>query len=158
MKKTLLIVGVALVLLGAVLAFAPGGDRAPAEPAASSETLGREVLAENLEVPWGIAFLPDGDILVSERPGTLVRIGQEGAREELSVQEVRQVDEGGLLGIALHPGFEENRFVYLYKTTPVSGGTENQVLRYRLQDAALTDETVIIEGISLPRAASQDQA
>src|SRR5688572_3137116 len=60
-----------------------------------------EVVAQNLRVPWEIAFLPDGDMLVTERGGTLKRIGKTSA--SFSVSGAQQLGEGGLLGLALHP-------------------------------------------------------
>src|SRR3990167_6577498 len=74
-----------------------------------------EVVADNLEIPWEIAFLPDGEMLVPERPGNLKRIGKEG--RTYKVDGVEHRGEGGLLGMALHPQFSINHWVYLYLTT-----------------------------------------
>jgi glucose/arabinose dehydrogenase len=104
-----------------------------------------EVVATGLRIPWEIAFLPDGDLLVTERPGTLVRIGAEG--KTYAVEGVRHVGEGGLLGLALHPDFAENRYIYLYLTSSSGGGVENRIERYVLDHDALSDRTVILEGI-----------
>ena len=104
-----------------------------------------EVLVEDLEVPWDVEFLPDGDILVTERPGRLVRIG-----DNLSVHEVEGVahrGEGGLLGLALHPDFEENSLLYLYMTTETDGGIINRVVRYSYSDHGLSQPETIISNI-----------
>ena len=75
-----------------------------------------ETVAENLEVPWSIAFAPDGRIFVTERVGKL-RVIESG---ELNRQPVKILDagrgEGGLLGIALDPNFAQNHYLYLYYT------------------------------------------
>jgi glucose/arabinose dehydrogenase len=76
-------------------------------------------VATGLEVPWEIAFLPDGRALVTERPG---RVRMLDAQRRLVDEPVAQVPvsalgEGGLMGLALDPGFEANRLVYLYFTT-----------------------------------------
>ncbi|MBI2113220.1 MAG: PQQ-dependent sugar dehydrogenase, partial [Candidatus Wildermuthbacteria bacterium] len=70
-----------------------------------------EVIAENLNIPWEIAFLPGGDLLVTERKGTLVRIGKD--RKVYQVSGVKHRGEGGLLGMALHPNFAQNKRIYL---------------------------------------------
>ncbi|MEX2008531.1 MAG: PQQ-dependent sugar dehydrogenase [Candidatus Spechtbacterales bacterium] len=103
------------------------------------------VVAEGLTIPWEIAFLPNGDMLVTERPGRLVRIGQD--RTVFEIDGVRHVGEGGLLGLALHPNFEQNRYLYLYMTTQESGGLTNRVERYRFENDTLADRTEIIAGI-----------
>lgn len=92
------------------------GDRA----APSSEGEPRvEVIATGLEIPWELAFLPDGRALLTERPG---RIRMLDARGRLQAAPVARVEtqasgEGGLLGLALDPTFERNGWVYLFFTT-----------------------------------------
>ncbi len=75
---------------------APASEGAPAEPAnpTDSAPMRAEVIAENLAVPWEVLFLPDGELLVTERPGTVVLL-RKGV--EIPVSGVRQVGEGGLL-------------------------------------------------------------
>lgn len=111
-----------------------------------------EVIAENLEIPWEIAFLPDGDLLVTERPGRLLRIGAD--RKTIPVSGVAHRGEGGLLGLALHPEFEENGWIYLYMTTAADGGLMNRIERYVLSGDALSKRRVIIDGI--PGARNHD--
>ncbi|MEK7558557.1 MAG: PQQ-dependent sugar dehydrogenase [Patescibacteria group bacterium] len=111
-----------------------------------------EIIADNLQIPWEIAFLPDGDLLVTERSGTLKRIGKEG--RVYTIEGVKHVGEGGLLGMALHPRFRDNRLVYLYLTTATGNGLKNRVERYRLEDNRLSEKKVIIDNI--PGAAYHD--
>ncbi len=106
-----------------------------------------KVIAENLKIPWDIAFLPGGDILVTERPGTLLRITPQGTRTQIPISGVKTVGEGGLLGLVLHPDFQSNQFLYIYLGTPVGNGTQNRVERYKLEGNTLTDKKVIISGI-----------
>lgn len=104
------------------------------------------LVAENLEIPWEIAFLPDGRLLVTERPGRLLVIGKE--RTVIPVSGVRHIGEGGLLGMALHPYFEKNNLLYLYITTETDAGLENRVERYVFQgDGTLAEKKVILAGI-----------
>jgi glucose/arabinose dehydrogenase len=103
------------------------------------------VIADHLQIPWAIAFLPSGELLVTERPGTLLRIGADLKRH--TIQGVRHVGEGGLLGITLHPDFDDNHWLYLYLTTTLNGATVNRVERYRYENDQLTDRTDILTGI-----------
>src|SRR3972149_8650073 len=73
-----------------------------------------QVIASNLEIPWELVFLPDGRMLVTERPGRLLLIGDE--KKNYEVKEVAHIGEGGLLGAALDPDFTKNNFLYLYFT------------------------------------------
>jgi glucose/arabinose dehydrogenase len=106
------------------------------------------VIAKNLEIPWDIAFLPEGGLLVTERTGHVIAINQEGIKVEIPVQGVKKGGEGGLLGIVLHPNFASNRLLYLYMTTPGDGGqTQNRVVRYRYEGRELRQDNIIISGI-----------
>jgi len=109
-----------------------------------------DTVAEGLEVPWGIAFLPGADALVTERPGR-VRLLRGGALQPQPVATVpiTSAAEGGLLGIAAHPDFASNRLFYLYVTTNAGGRDENRVERWTLSEdhASATFERVIFGGI-----------
>ncbi|HTK60049.1 MAG TPA: PQQ-dependent sugar dehydrogenase, partial [Candidatus Baltobacteraceae bacterium] len=102
------------------------------------------IAARDLVVPWDILFLPDGDMLTSERPGTLRRTGKTPAM--FDIPEVMHSGEGGLMGLALHPDFATNHFVYLYYTTD-QGGQHNRVGRYRLEGDRLTADKIVLDGI-----------
>lgn len=105
-----------------------------------------EIVAENLEIPWEIAFLPTGEMLVTERPGRVVKIGEN--REVIEVEGVEHIGEGGLLGLALDPNFSQNNFVYLYLTTTQNEKFVNRVEKYRLDGNTLIDKKLIIGGIT----------
>jgi glucose/arabinose dehydrogenase len=119
-------------------------------------------VAEGLEVPWGLAFLPDGGMLVTERPGRLVQFPPplpadgpphpRSAGRAWQIAGVRAAGEGGLMGIALHPRFVENGWVYLMLTGESGDGAgENRVERYRLTEDGPVERTVIIGGITAGR-------
>jgi aldose sugar dehydrogenase len=98
-----------------------------------------ETIARGLEHPWGLAFLPDGRMLVTERPGRLRVVSKEGQiSEPLSgVPRVFARGQGGLLDVALAPDFASSRLVYLTYAEPGEGGTAGTaVARGRLNDAA----------------------
>ncbi len=105
-----------------------------------------KILAENLTIPWEIEFLPNGDLLVTERSGKLLQIGTT-TKTIFEISGVEHVGEGGLLGLALAPDFLHTNFIYLYYTFKNNGILENRVERYRLVKGNLTDRTVILKGI-----------
>jgi glucose/arabinose dehydrogenase len=111
-----------------------------------------EVIAEDLEIPWEVAFLPSGEILITERPGRLLIIGDD--RNVIPIEGVEHVGEGGLLGLTLHPDFANNNWVYLYLTTLQGDSLVNRVERYRLQNNRLSDRQVIVDNI--PGARNHD--
>jgi len=103
------------------------------------------VFTDGLSHPWGLAFLPDGDILVTERRGNL-RVVRDGALLPEPVAGLPPIDQhgqGGLLDVALHPDFAANRLVYLSYAGRGDGGYSTEVLRGRLQGETLTDLEVI---------------
>ena len=88
-----------------------------------------ETLATGLEAPWGLVFLPDGRALVTERDsGRLLAVDAEGNVEEVQQIPEEGSGEGGLLGLALSPDYENDRQIYTYYTT----GEDNRVGRFRL--------------------------
>ena len=100
------------------------------------------IVTKGLSHPWAIAFLPDGDMLVTERPGRLriVRRGVLDPQAISGVPEVRTDGNGGLMDVAVHPRFVDNRFVYLTYTKPVGNGMGAPALaRGRLEAGALAD-------------------
>jgi len=110
--------------------------------------LGIEIhtVAENLKIPWAIAFAPDGTIYFTERGGDLrvIQNGQLNPNPIASFQVGK--GEGGLLGIALDPNFENNSYLYLYYTynnSPIY----NKVVRYTITDNQLSNELILIDEI-----------
>ena len=100
------------------------------------------VLARGLSHPWSIAFLPDGGMLVTERPGRLriVRNGVLDPAPIAGVPQVRTDGNGGLMDVALHPRFADNRLVYLTYTKRVENGRGVPALaRGRLEGGSLAD-------------------
>jgi glucose/arabinose dehydrogenase len=115
-------------------------------PSSIDANISVETVASGLEHPWGLAFLPDGRILVTERPGRLRIVGPDGRLSPplTGVPEVAARGQGGLLDVAIDPGFSENRFVYLSFSDPGEGGTSGTaVARGRLGEARLENVEVI---------------
>ncbi len=117
-----------------------------------------ETVLTGLEVPWSIAFLPDGDALVTERPGRLRLVRDIYNNAQLIPEPVITVQtaataEGGLMGIALHPDFENNRLFYMYITTFEGDDIYNKVERYRLSEnnTSAQSDRIIYREISAAR-------
>lgn len=106
-----------------------------------------ETVAENLEVPWSIAWTPDGTGFFTERGGSL-RVIQEGVvlDDPILNLDVGGV-EGGLLGIAIDPNYVENHYIYLYYTYNNFLSTQNKVVRYIESDLNLTEDKILIDKI-----------
>ncbi|MBN2700326.1 MAG: PQQ-dependent sugar dehydrogenase [Methylothermaceae bacterium] len=102
-------------------------------------------LATGLEHPWGLAFLPDGRMLVTERPGRLRIVSRKGRLSEplAGVPRVFAKGQGGLLDVALDPNFTSNRWVYLAYAEPGKGGASTAVARAKLSGDMLEDVRVI---------------
>jgi glucose/arabinose dehydrogenase len=130
-----------------VLAGAAAGAALPllhTSPADAAPRAGK-VLARGLRVPWGLAFLPNGDALVAERDtGRLHRVSRTGGRRLVGSQpDVAFGGEGGFLGVALSPAFRSDRWVYLYYTGP----NGNRIVRRRLRKGTLGPTRVLLDEI-----------
>ena len=132
----------ALALLASVwLLFLP--ERGVAQ---SSQSLRAATVTEGLEYPWGLAFLPDGRMLVTERPGRLRLVDADGRlhpQPVSGVPAVAAVGQGGLLDVALHPDFARNRWIYLSYAAQGEGGYGTEVVRARLEGQSLRDLKVV---------------
>lgn len=100
-----------------------------------------EVLAENLDTPWAIDFLPDGKMIFTERYGK-VSILDNGKITAVADINVSEISESGLLGIAVDPDFEKNRFVYVYYTHE----NGNRVSRFIL-NGRFEQEFILLDNI-----------
>ena len=152
----------ALLLGGILAACGPRGAASQEGPAQRSPTpeptdgvVRSEVVAEGLEHPWALEFLPDGRMLVTERPGRLriVTAGGQVSPPLGGVPEVAARSQGGLLDVALDPKFAENRFVYLSFSEPGEGGAAGtSVARGRLGATGLENAQVIYRQVSKVRS------
>ena len=119
-----------------------------ADPANSGEEHAFRVvtMTRGLEHPWGLAFLPDGRRLVTERPGRLRLVAVDGTLDPQPVTGLPTIaihGQGGLLDVALHPGFAENGLIYLSYAARGEGGVGTEVARGRLVDHRLENVEVL---------------
>ncbi len=112
-------------------------------------TFRAETFVEGLGIPWGLAFLPDGRLLISEREGRLRIADSDGQLSAplKNVPAVRAEGQGGLLDVALHPQYEENGWIYLsYSQSNSEGKNFTTVARGHLVKDALEDLEIIYQG------------
>jgi len=98
-------------------------------------------ITEGLQHPWSLAFLPNGDILVTERPGRL-RIISDGHLEPQPISglpEITAAGQGGLLDVVLHPDYQTNGWIYLSYAAAGPGGFGTELARGRLKERVLVD-------------------
>ena len=141
--------------VGALLALSLGADAGPAQgqtmisdPDVQTVTGVRlTTIVDGLEHPWGMAWMPDGSMLITERPGRL-RLVRNGALVDEPITGTPQVmasGQGGLLDVAVHPEFERNGLVYLTYAHGTGNANRLRVARAVFDGAALRDLEVIFE-------------
>src|SRR4051812_16869450 len=109
-----------------------------------------QVLAAGLEIPWALAFTPDGRLFVTERPGR-VRVIQNDrlvAESALGLDGLYTRDESGLLGLALHPSFARNGFVYVTYTAATATNPVARVVRFRVVGNTFGEPAVLLDGVA----------
>jgi len=131
----------------ALLVAPAWAQEAPRSPTPAPAKLAVKVtdVVRGLEHPWGLAVLPDGRMLVTERPGRLRIAAPDGTLSEplTGVPPVYARGQGGLLDVALSPGFAQDRLVYLSFSEPGEGGAGTAVARGRLGERGLEGTQVI---------------
>jgi len=154
MKKIIIFTSL-LLFLTAIIVYKYRNQKIAPTQIASSDTRvdspEDKIIADKLQIPWSLAFLPDQSILFTERPGRVRQISPSGVLSETpvsTISDVKPIGEGGLLGIAVHPNFSQNRYIYLYYTYSGNGNnTENKVVRYTYLNNQLISDKVIISEI-----------
>ncbi|MDJ0508927.1 MAG: PQQ-dependent sugar dehydrogenase [Crocosphaera sp.] len=117
------------------------------QPSQTQPEIKQVTVIEGLENPWGMDWLPNGDILITERPGR-VRLVKNGKLEPQPIQgvpEVLAVGQGGLLDVGVHPNFRENGYIYLTYASGTRNNNQTNIARAILEDNRLRDVEVIFE-------------
>ncbi|QQG42999.1 MAG: PQQ-dependent sugar dehydrogenase [Candidatus Daviesbacteria bacterium] len=155
MKNLIIILGIIIILVGFwEWKSKPEQNILPSDNKTPSIT----VIAENLDTPWALVFLPaspaggpGSSMLVTERPGRVRLVDNNGNLQSepvATLSSAKEIGEGGLLGITIHPNFRTNNYVYLYYTySGDEGNTLNRVVRMTYQDRHLKDEQIIVDKI-----------
>ena len=160
--KLILLLSLTIALIGSGLYFSFLQKRAKIPKIKTGETQTVSVvnptkaprlatLADNLEVPWALVFLPNRSILFTERTGRVRFIDNKSNLAPspiATIEDVLQIGEGGLMGIAIHPNFSKNHFVYLYYTySNINNNTLNRVTRFEFENNKLQNQTTIVDAI-----------
>ncbi|MFT5580661.1 MAG: glucose/arabinose dehydrogenase, partial [Paraglaciecola psychrophila] len=99
-----------------------------------------ETVVEGLQTPWSMAWLPSGEMLVTEREGSLYRVRDGKLSQAIAgVPAVLAKGQGGLFEVLVHPNFADNQLIYLSYAKPMGDSATTAVLRGRLVDSTLTD-------------------
>jgi len=102
-------------------------------------------LYEGFSNPWGMAWLPDGRMLVTERAGAILVFKNDKytGQKLVGVPKVFAQGQGGLLDIQLHPDYAKNKWIYISYSKPVEGGATTAIMRFKLVGNQLTEKTDI---------------
>lgn len=127
--------------------FSPPAEDADVIQSEKMDFIAQEVVS-GLDGPWGAVFLPDGDVLITEKPGQLRRVSDGTLQEEpvSGVPEVWARGQGGLLDVALHPDYSDNGWIYLSYSKPGEGGAHTALMRAKLDGNALVDTEELFVG------------
>ena len=144
MAKSLLAIVVAIVIATVILS--PAVVSSAETVKADDYVLKVKTLTTGLKHPWGLAFLPDARMLVTERAGRLRLIAANGVLDPepiTGLPNIESAGQGGLLDIVLHPDYTKNGWLYLSYVAPGKGGSGTEVARFRLDGHSLKDVQII---------------
>lgn len=141
MRKSILFIGFFVVMLN----WSCGQDPENKVIVPEDVPFTAELFVDDLQIPWGFAFLPDGSLLITEKSGELLHFSNGRKTKIENVPEVYQRGQGGLLDIALHPDYGTNGWLYLSYASeegPEKGG-HTAILRAKLDQGALVDQELL---------------
>ncbi|HEV8366007.1 MAG TPA: PQQ-dependent sugar dehydrogenase [Gemmatimonadaceae bacterium] len=141
------------LLIGSVAFASCGSDPdslvVPAPGPGGADSILTETVAKGFDTIWELAWGPDNAIWVTERPGTISRVNPTtGAKTPIGQISVTETAEGGLLGMAFHPDFPQQPFIYLMHTfTASNGGLRNRLVRMRYNGSSLGAPETLLDNI-----------
>lgn len=150
MKKILFILAILVIVVVVFWTNRPAKieDTTKTSITETKENPKTEIVAQGLEVPWALAFLPDGRLLVTERKGQVKLIDKGEVKNIATLNNVLANTESGLHGITIHPDFNSNKYVYLYYTYgDLNQNSMNRVSRFTFDEQVLNDEKVVVDKI-----------
>jgi len=136
---------VTLMIMLAACTAADSNDKVQVMIETEAMTFHIDTLADGLQNPWGMEFLPDGRILIAERPGRL-RIWKDGSLLNEQIEGLPDIwshGQGGLLDVVMHPDYKENSLIYIVYAARGNGGGNTAISRGRLTGNTLTDVETI---------------
>lgn len=132
----------------ALIAVGPSGMMSGNKAAAQGfANYNLETIVDGLDSPWGLAILPDGDMLITELTGDLrhIRNGKLVAQAVAGVPQSLYGGQGGLMDVVIHPDYAQNRYVYLSLSVGTASANALRVIRARFTGTALEDVSTIFE-------------
>lgn len=132
----------------ALIAVGPSGMMSGNKAAAQGfANYNLETIVDGLDSPWGLAILPDGDMLITELTGDLrhIRNGKLAAQAVAGVPQSLYGGQGGLMDIVIHPDYAQNRYVYLSLSVGTASANALRVIRARFTGTELEDVSTIFE-------------
>lgn len=139
--------------IGLLLMASCGKDNGPPaqNPQQTEFDLKLDTIVTGLNVPWGLEWLPDGDMLITERPGKLHRYSGGQLHVVSGLPAIYAQGQGGLMDIKLHPDYDQNGWIYFaYATTEGQGqgsGGNTAIMRARLENDQLVDKERIFKAL-----------
>ncbi len=121
-------------------------EEPPADTANSDFTLAMDTLVTGLGIPWGLAQLPNNDLLITIKQGRLYRYSNGNTQEIQGLPDIYVKGQGGLLDVQLDPDYEDNGWLYLAYAAPGAGGGNTAILRAKLSGNTLIDQEKIFQG------------
>ena len=111
-----------------------------------------DTIITGLSIPWGLAFLPDGDLIVNERDGKMLRYSRDGklVAEIKGLPDIQPRGQGGLMDIRLHPEYQTNGWIYFaysYRLDRSREGWNTALMRAKLKDNTLVEKELLFQGI-----------
>ncbi|HEX7087196.1 MAG TPA: PQQ-dependent sugar dehydrogenase [Vicinamibacterales bacterium] len=127
----------------------PGPPPSETFVAADGTRFGVQTLVTGLRIPWALAFTPDGRLFITERPGRVrvYRDGQLLPEPALTLSDVFTTGESGVMGLAVHPQFATNRYVYLTYTATTTRGPVARLMRFRELNDRLAEGVVLLDDV-----------
>lgn len=135
-----------LCAIAAIAAFVVGASAAPQTFPSSAGPIQVETVADGLQHPWALAFLPDGRMLVTERPGRMRVVTPDGKMSSpvAGLPKVFARSQGGLLDVAVDRGFSQNRTIYFCYAEPSGSGARTALARARLAEEPYVENLRVI--------------
>lgn len=139
-----------IILTSALWLGCKKNNSSSSEPPLTDAELDVRVLTSGLSHPWELVWGPDNKIWMTERNGRVSRVDPATGQAEplLTITDVRDVGEGGLLGMALHPGFSANSQVFLVYNYDKDGTYTEKVVRYTFNGSTLVNPVTILDNIA----------
>ncbi|MFB6345139.1 MAG: PQQ-dependent sugar dehydrogenase [bacterium] len=118
---------------------AQANERVKANIESDQATFNLHLVEDGLEHPWALDWLPDGRILITERPGRLYLYDGEDRQSLSGLPEIQSRNQGGLLDVKVHPNYENNGWIYFTYSSPRDGGTATTLARARIDGDSLVN-------------------